>query len=171
MEGTPGIRSPSKARGGRAFTRPAPWAGSGRGPDGLSTWPRDSHEGPGCGSRCPRAGAAYLPRQLCAASAGTWAARGGVGAPAEKATRALESAGSGPPPGEEVVSALPFPRSAQTGGAAVHGGARRAPGWRHTRRIDVDQGSSPSGAAFSSSPGLPLTSYCARHTTWRKFFF
>lgn len=38
--------------------------------------------------------------------------------------------------GEEVVSALPFPRSAQTCGArraALHRGATGAPGWRHTR--------------------------------------
>lgn len=72
------------------------------------------------------AGAAYLDG--CAGPR----ARGWAG----RATRrtGLRS-GSGRQPLEEVVSARPFPRSAQTWSArraAPHRGARRAPGWRHT---------------------------------------
>lgn len=80
-----------------------------------------------------RIGAAYLD-----GSAGTW-----PGAGRRRATNQGGDAvhwaapGSGPLLREEVVSALPFPRRAQTWGAlrsALHGGARGAPRWGHTRR-------------------------------------
>lgn len=144
-EGTPGTRSPRGPSGGRAFTRPAPGAGSGLGPDGPDTWsvrlqPR--------GSRLPLPALPRRPAPLTLTDLqglgghleGTWRALGGarvgVGAPAGKATPCTRlHPGSGPRPrgGSGVSPALP--RSAQTCGsrrAALHRGARGAPGGRHT---------------------------------------
>lgn len=61
-KGTPGTRCPRGPSGGRAFTRPAPRAGSGLGSDRLDSWSGDRPAGPGAAPRAPgrAGGAAYL---------------------------------------------------------------------------------------------------------------
>ena len=83
-------------------------------------------------------GRRHLPRRLLGARGhlAETRARGSFGAAAGRLREARAAPRLGSAAGEEVVSARPGPRGAQTWGArraAPHGGARRAPGGKHPR--------------------------------------
>ena len=121
-EATRGTRSPRGPSGGIAFSRPKRGAGSGPGADPLDTQgPAAAPRVPAAALRAPGRGRRRLPRRLRGDSAElSWdSARAGRG-PAAGQRRgrrrgALDSTRAQVRRlGEEVVSALPFPRSAQT---------------------------------------------------------
>lgn len=91
-------------------------AGSGLRLQGLDTWSQDSPEGPVCSYQRSREGPRCLPRRFFGDLTGLGWVRDGVGVPAREETR---SRCTGLHPAQvrglgEEVSALPFPRSAQT---------------------------------------------------------
>ncbi|XP_023392942.1 uncharacterized protein LOC111746230 [Pteropus vampyrus] len=116
-----------------------------------------------------RPGPHRLPRRPCGDLAG---ARFGDGAPAKKATRCsgLRAAQVGGLE-EEVVSALPFPRRAQTWGArraALHPRCKRG-AWSETRGETLTGNASESPAPLCPTHRHPLPAPRPSHTQREKY--